>query len=175
MERLLDNFSLQNNFWKFNPQFLSIREFRELYNEDKKDKKASSNLMWGIALLEHPGSILKELSEIDRLELVATDYLHLPEFDWGSVSKLRGIFSSLVTSKQLKSLIMWERKLEERDQFISETPYNMNTADSLDKIMANTERLYKHFKSIKADLMKDGSESVEKGGSLPSLSDTGEI
>jgi len=175
MERLLDNFSIQNNFWKHSPQFLAIKAFRELHDDDKKDKKRSSNIMWAIALLEHPESIMKELSEEDRKELIAKEYLLEPDFQWDAVADLRERFSQLAVSKPLRSLRMWEKKLEERDEFISNTKYSMDTADSLDKIMANTERLYKHYKAIKEDLMRTDLGAAEKGGGTPSLSDTGEI
>ncbi|HNQ20722.1 MAG TPA: hypothetical protein PKI46_06645, partial [Bacteroidales bacterium] len=65
--KVIDNWDIQNNFWKVNPQFLLKETFRKLYDEDKtKDKHNSSLVMWGLAYLCDFESKYRQLSDKEK-------------------------------------------------------------------------------------------------------------
>ncbi|MCA9750546.1 MAG: hypothetical protein KC414_15655 [Romboutsia sp.] len=176
MDNLLDNFGLNKNFWVTYPQFLAIEKFREFHFDDKsKQKSYSSKIMWGIAFVVHPASVFSNLDEDDKRALIAHDYIEEDNFDWNKVKDIEEEFEYVVLSKAKKSLNDWEKKLRERDLFISNTKYTAETADLLDKILKNTADLWKQYKNIREDVLAEGNTAVDKGGSTPSLTDEGRI
>ena len=74
-----------------------------------------------------------------------------------------------------------ERKLIERTEFIMETPYSIDsfvegkmikgTADQLDKMFANTEKINKLITTALADLRAASGDGTTKGGQKESLGD----
>lgn len=176
MENILDNFGHQNNFWKYNSQFLAVKVFNDFYKQDKsKNKELSSKVMWGIAFMVHPASVFKQLDEADRQQIIAKDYILNPTFDWDSVKPLMDNFSLLVLTKSRKSLDAWERKLRERDEFIESTKYSLETFESLDKILKATHDMWKQYRAIRDQVLAEGDTVIDKGGGKPSLSDEGKI
>lgn len=176
MEAILDNFGPKNNFWKYNPQFLAFKDFADFHAADKsKGKELSSRIMWGIAFYAHPSSILANLNSADKQDLINSDYIRDKNFQWESVEELVAAFSSLVVTKARRSLDQWEAKMQERDQFISETKYTLENAHTFDTVLKNTASLWAQYKLIKEDVLKMGNTVISKGGSKPSLSDEGRI
>jgi len=176
MDNLLDNFGHRNNFWKYNPQFLAVKEFDDFYKKDKsKSKELSSRIMWAIAFFVHPASVFKNLDEADKQHLIAKDYILDEKFNWDSVSGLVDTFSLLVLTKSRKSLDAWERKLRERDYFIESTAYSLDTFEDLDKAMKATHDMWKQYRAIRDQVLAEGDTVIDKGGSKPSLSDEGKI
>lgn len=176
MDSILENFGPKNNFWKYNPQFLSVPLYVKLHKEDKSEgKQLSSNIMWAIAFFVHPASIFKNLDLVERQMLIAGDYIKNKNFNWQSVEQEVETFSLLVLTRPRRSLDLWENKIRERDAFINETPYSLETADSLDKIMKNSADIWKQYKAIRDDVLAEGETVIDKGGSKPSLSDEGRI
>jgi len=176
MDNILDNFSRDANIWKLEPQLLAVKEFANLYDQDKsKDKTRSSKIMWGLVFLIHPDSVFRDLDERDREELVAKDYIGDKSFDFNTVKEESVKLRELMLTRAKRSLDAWETKLRERDKFIENTPYNIETADHLDKILKNTADLWKQYKSIREDVLKEGSMTIDKGSKTPSLSDDGRI
>ena len=74
--QILNNFDTESNFWKINPQLVFPKEFSNLRGKDKsRDKKISSKIMWGIALLLDPDSKFSNIPFNDRKKMIARDYL----------------------------------------------------------------------------------------------------
>lgn len=163
-----------SNFWVAHPksqQLLTVKLFNDLHKKDKsKDKSESSNTMWAIALYTDNDSIWIDLPSKDRKSLIG----ELIKVKWDLYTEYIKIYSELCLSQAERSLVAWKNKLQERDEFIADTPYDIENADRLDKILANTDKLYKQLKAIEAELSKE--QGIQnKGGSEASMSDTGEI
>lgn len=77
-------------------------------------------------------------------------------------------------TKPKRLLAGWERKLEERDAFMHSLPYNEDTYEMLDKMMANTAKMWDQYLTI---LKKTESEveTTTQGDMELSLSQKGLI
>ena len=173
---VLDQFDSGLNFWKVNPWFVETEPFKTLYSEDKsKGKEKSSRVMWGVAQLCDPvKSQYRNLNEEDRKKLIAEDWFGDIDFDWSTLIVLTEGFIKLSLSKIERSILEWGRKLDERDAFIKATPYNMDNADSLDKLLANSPKIYEMYKKMHDDYLNETvSEGRTKGGKPESAGEKG--
>lgn len=175
---LLNSFESKANFWVVNPQLTIPRPLAELYNSDKsKEKHNSSHIMWAICFLLDPSEENKFASfpEEDRKKLLIEDFLKQPSFKFEEYKDIIDWYSTAILSTAEKSLIAWRKKLEEREKFISETTYSLDTADALDKIMANTDKLFNQLERIEKQYTKEQLEAKDKGGAVASATDRGLI
>lgn len=179
---ILDNFSETNNFWDFNPQFKII--LKEFYNKDKsKHKEESSKIMWAIFLLNHPKSEFYYLE--DKENLIAKNYLKNSKFKWDDYKDITDIVLQNVLTQAEKSLVNWETTLKKRDEFIHAQEFTLDyyndddklvkgSADQLDKMLANTNKLYaEYFKIVKE--IREEELAKARGNKIKSMSDSGEI
>jgi len=187
MRNILDNYSLDNQFWQYNPQFTAMNPFRKLYKSDKsRNKRVSSDLMWAITLIYHPESDWYNLP--DKEAMAAKDILKNKELDWSVHEELVTAFKDMCLSQAEKSLLAWDTRMKDRDKFLEGQSYTfgedyvdddgvMHTTKSnvkeLDEMAARTSKLYQEYFKIKADLERE--DTIKKGTKISSLSDSGEI
>jgi len=165
----LHNFDIKSSYWKIDPQLKAIEPFATLYKNDKsKGKSNSSLLMWAIALFTDPESRLSKLSKARKQEIIQKDY-YKGLLNWDKYKEHIDIYKSLYTSQAVRSLVNWEEKLQERDAFLKEVPYSLDTGETLDKMLANTSKLYDLYEKILEKLKEEESEGVTKGGRTESL------
>jgi hypothetical protein len=175
---VLNNFDLDTNFWQVNPQFKLPKVFREFYDKDKsKGKAESSKIMWAIALLIDNSSENKfrNLQYSDREVLIAEDYLNNPKFNWKDIT-IQSIISEYIklnTSKNERSLFIYEQKLEERDKFIHDTKYDIDNATQLDKIISSTKSIFDLIAKLRDEINKEESSGETKGSLIESASEQG--
>jgi len=144
-----------------------------LFFQDEKAKKIPSKLMWALVLYSHPKSLYATLDPSSRVLLIEQDYLK-SKLD---VSKYQDILDkigkiSLTKSKRL--LDSWEKKLEERDEFIRTLSYSQETYEILDKMMAATSKMWDNYQQVKKKAEEE-SDSRVLGDTELSLSDKGII
>jgi hypothetical protein len=163
---VLDKFDTDVNFWETNPQLKYIGVFEEFHNKDKsKGKKDSSQIMWAVALLldKSKHNNFRNLPEDEKKEQLAKYFLKQPNFEWDEkeIKDLTDQYFKLCLSQAEKSLIEWERKLKERDEFIASCPYNAETYEMLDKLLSNTYKMYQMYQTVKSqlDLEQDTDET----------------
>lgn len=136
---LLSSFDIWSDFWS-DPQLKSI--FAVEYG-----LKYSSKLMWSLMLLEHPDSKYYDLDKDSRKIRVEEDYykdtLDLEKYE-DTISKI----DDFILTKTKRRLKDWETKLEERDAFIGNTPYNDESYEMLDKMMGATDKMWKQYLAI---------------------------
>lgn len=181
---ILDNFKDTNSFWEYNPQYRVL--FRHIYEEDKsKNKEKSSRLMWALFLCYHPKSDFYNLP--NKEEVIAKKFLEDDKFKWNSPKILalkETILESVLTQAE-KSLDRWNNTLKKRDDFIHSQEFTLDsfndegrlvkgTADQLDKMLANTNKLYQEYFSILKELQEE-ELARSRGNKVKSLSDSGEI
>lgn len=179
---VLDNFKEGNNFWEYNPQYKII--FRDFYNEDKsKNKEKSSTIMWAIFMLIHPKSDFYNLPDKDVI--LVRDFIKDPKFKWDKYSHIVDKIETTILTQAERSLISWDTTLKKRDEFIHQQEFTLDsyneegrltkgTADQLDKMLANTNKLYQEYFKILKEL-KEEDDKRGRGNRIKSLSDSGEI
>lgn len=175
---LLTTFETEANFWKLNPQLLIPEPLAKLYKQDKsKDKNDSSRIMWAICLYIDPSeeNKFRNFPEKDRKELIISDYLQDSKFKFESYKDITDWYSKNMLSNVERALISWRNKLTERETFIMSTVYTLESADALDKIMANTDKLFNQLERVEKQYVKEQIDSKDKGGKEASLSDKGLI
>jgi len=170
--------NLENNFWKEFPGIIIHELFNDLYTCDKsKDKEKSSKIMWAIYLVMNPESNLyndpnKELS-------VKNNWLKDKTFKWEDYETHKNAYRDLVLSTAEKALQNWNELMIMRDKTLKEL-YTKNLVDGdvsnlekLDKILANTAKLFNDYSKIKKEYEEE--KTTKKGKSISSLSDSDEI
>jgi len=180
MEKLLNNFSIHDNFWECNPNISLIKEFKEVHEKDRQKGKRQGQgmLMWAIALLvdKHPDNPYRNLSEEDRRILIKEDYLKDPSFSWSEVEGLVQVYKTFCLSPTERALIQIEQKLDERNKLISSAKYTIENAEDIDKLILKTKQLNDFYKDMKAELEQEQvNEGITKGGRVESASEKGLI
>ncbi len=114
------------------------------------------------------------LDHESKLALIELDFL--PDFSslWESRPETRAKISKFLLSKPERLLDGWEKKLEERDEFMHSRPYNEDTFEMLDKMMALTDKMWSAYLKIQKAVTSEG-ESQTVGDTELSLSDKGVI
>ena len=187
MRNIVENYNPKSNFWETNPQFTAINPFKKLYKGDKsKGKKDSSDLMWAIALIYHPKS---DLYYVENKEvIIAKDRLDIPEADidnfWEKRQDIVDAFIDCSLTQAEKSLLSWEKRLRQRDAFLSEQTYTFGYTDadgveyrdntkSFDDMQSKTAKFYEEFFKIRKELLEE--EAVNKGKKERSATADGSI
>lgn len=169
------NFNTDDNFWELYPDAKLALSFKDLYKSDKsRNKESSSRVMWYVALTTDPSSRYYNLPIEEKHNVLGGDYMD----DENYYSKNQKKLDQLILDYQLtkltpaqRHLIEWDKKIDERSKFIASLPYDIQTYEDLDKMMASTQRIYDILKKIKEDLSKEEGDGQGKGGSMRSLND----
>lgn len=158
------NFDVFSDFYS-DPQLKAI--FADEY------ESVSSTIMWALMLYSHPDSKYASQNDSTRKALIEKDYLKAPLL-WDTYNETVNKIKSFLLTKPQRLLDGWEQKLEERDAFIHSLPYNEDTYEMLDKMMANTAKMWDQYFAI---LKKASSEvdSQSQGDLELSLSQKGII
>lgn len=78
-------------------------------------------------------------------------------------------FMDMVLTKPQRYLAEWELKWEERQAFIAQQPYTLDTADALDKALVNTEKIWKVYMNCRKDVEQEASQTAQGGVKESSL------
>lgn len=165
MNNIFSAYNPTANFWEVNPQFTTTNPFRKLWKSDKsRGKKASSDLMWVIALVHHPKS---EMYYIPMKEFkIVTSMLKVKDKEvdafWEDNKELVNEFIDSTLTEAEKSLLSWEKRMKQRDDFLSVQKYHFgyvedgiefksNTKD-LDDMNGKTAKFYAEYFKIKESL-----------------------
>ncbi len=165
MINILEGFDIDSDIWVLHPQLKVV--LREEY-----ESKTDSKIIWGILLDIHPQSYFAELSPSLRRELIEKDYLQIDKFDWSKYSNAIDKLKKFVLTRPKRLLKNWEDKLEERDLFIYNTPYNEDNFDILEKAMKETYKMWDNYEKVLKAFTKEQEEGA-LGGVQESLSEKG--
>ncbi len=193
--RIVETFNPDVNFWTEHIQLAAVDPIKSIYKKDtSKDKIKSSKLMWCIALIWDRNSKFFNLPEdgVDsKIELIFTDFYGDKNYYKNNkveVDNLKAFYIKLQDTTAKRALREIEQKLLERTQFIHDTKYTLgecnergswvgNTATILDKMLADTKKVYDLYNDAlklveKEDL--EGEGRVKGGGNI-SMTDSGEM
>lgn len=167
-----------NNFWDINSELLVIGIFNKYHKEDKsKNKEESSRIMWAVHFALHPESKFYNLP--NKYELLAKDFLKKPDFDWSKINDIMITFKESVLSDAERALTNWGEIMSMRDTSIKDLYKKaIEHADTdelvkIDKMLANTPKLFEDYKKIKKDYEEE--KIHKKGKKINSLSDDNEL
>lgn len=175
MNSILRNFSPEISFWEANPVVNTIPEFRELKEEEGEER--SSTIMWAIAFLldKSEDNPWRNTSQNEAKALISSDYLDNEEFNFNKYEKQFNAFKRHLMTHAQRSLLNWQNKLEERDMFLRDTEYSLETAKLLDDIQKNTISIFKAKEQIEEMIAKEGEKSTIVGKKQESLLEKGQI
>lgn len=168
--------NVDENFWNLNPEIKYITPFSKLYNHPIKEYvDYSSKVMWAIYMFCDPGSRLSRMSEEEKQKEILSNYLVDSPienfFDDYFIKELIQGYEDKILTKLQRSYNNLMKKLEERDKFISKTPYNEKNAATLDKMFANSSAIYEQMQAIANELETEKKAGNIKGGRKESLSE----
>lgn len=170
----LANWGPDLNFWKANPSYLAIKEFKAIYDNDKdKNKKQSSEDMWALAFYadctQH--NIYRNIEEEERLDIIYDNTG--TKFDPVKFKQEIELYRRLTLNSFERSMASFMSKLEERERFINETPYDLKNAKIIDDILSNTKVLYDLYQKLQEDIEKhkDQSGGITRGNVQESASE----
>lgn len=145
----------------------------DLLFKEEKDNKVPSKVMWALALLTHEESPYYSLDLSNKQALIKGDYLEDNSFDFSRYDNVIGKMERIYLSKPKRYLRQWEEKLEERNEFIASKSYNENTYEMLDKLLAQTDKLWSQYLKIRKAV--ESEDSTTLGDIEESLSEKGLI
>lgn len=166
MANIANRYNPKLNFWKENEEFKDVNPFAKLHSSDKSSgKRISSMKMWALALVYDPDSKFYYMD--NKLENVRTAIQsnHRLKFEWEEMEEYMTVFNSMFLNQAEKSLVEWDKRMKERDEFLSVQVWNFDylddngklvkgTADQLDKMHSQTAKHYKEYLGIAEDLKK---------------------
>lgn len=186
---IVDSFSTSESFWDQNPQLQVAGPFGKLHKSDKsRGKDVSSKKMWALCLMYDRKSKYYNVPIVDRRDIVYGEFYG--DLKWWDENKeleeeLRAFYLKLNETTALRTLRSIEEKLKERDDFIKVTEYTMGdkaekgwiwgTVDTLDRMMANTKKLYDMYDEARKMVEQEEEQGTAVGGAQQSLSDEGAI
>jgi len=150
--------------------------FKEVYDPDNSSsKEASSKLMWAIALLVHPSSDFADLGDLERERFIKEDYLKQDDFSFESpeIIELIEKFSDHCITREQRFLYNLGKKLDERDRFLANIPYNEGTFDLNEKALKSTKDIMGQYLTIKSMVSQQDSETY--GAIVESATEKGDI
>jgi hypothetical protein len=185
------SFETGDNFWMVHPELKAAGALADLHRKDKtRGKDQSSRIAWCIKLIWDRKSIyygLPETGSDNKIDLVFTDFYGDKAYYKKNKEKiltLRDFYIKLFDTPAIRSLRNLEEKLHERDTFLKDTEYTLGergdrgylygTADTLDKMMANTKKLYEQYEESRKAVEQEEAQST-KGDVTQSLSDEGKL
>jgi hypothetical protein len=189
MVNITQSYSPKNNFWEFNTQLMEVPVFKKLYKADRSNsKKASSDLMWAIALINHPKSDLYHI--VGKEEKVSESILGISakalDSYWADKKDLVEEFINASTTQAERSLADWCEYMKKRDIYLKNTRYYFDeyktdsdgnnilsktgqevllkgTAEQLDKAWLASKAMWADYdKIIKAVLEEESIEGTKK-------------
>jgi len=186
---ITNSFEVDVNFWQVNPQLKLVGPFKDLYNSDKSQGKGtSSRKMWAIALYSDRKSKYFNLSEEEKEELIFDDYYgdrKWPIENRELFDSLCFFYNKLTETSAMRTLREIEQKLEERSRFLKNTEYTLgekgdkgwlwDTADTLDKMLANSQKLYDMYDKTRKIVEQEMEQGKAIGKQSLSASDEGAI
>lgn len=165
-----------DSFWETCPTFKLDKVFKEVYDKDKsKNKKYSSKWMWTIAyFVEKEDNMYKNLPEEER-KLIIEEHFYGKKFKWEEYTKYIDYWIKLNLTELERQLADLENKLVERREYINRTPYNSNTADDIDKLIINTDKVFTLYQKLKLQLEAEKEIGRLQGGVTESMLESGEL
>lgn len=170
--------NFENSFWKEFPGIEYHSVFNKMYKNDKsRGKVSSSKIMWAIHLLVHPSSNL--YNDPNKEETIIKTFLKDSSFKWNKYEEEVYAYKDIALTVAEKALQNWNELMTMRDKSLKDMykkaleEGDAGSLVNLDKMIANTAKLFQDYSKIKKDYEEE--KTTKKGKSISSLSDLDEI
>lgn len=137
------------------------------------ERGIDSGIMWGIYYLTHPDSEYAALDTASAKAIIKQDIVGTKTkaardftFDMPLYEDIILKMQNFFLPKPKKLLRNWEKKLEERDDFIASQPYNQDTFEMLDKMMSASSRMWDQYLKVQRAVDNEGTEEIYGDGEL---------
>jgi hypothetical protein len=183
-------FTPDANFWELNQQFKIANPFKKIYNSDKsKNKKASSTMMWFVALCYDMEAKHYNLPPEEKHMIIGEDFvgnINFYEDNKDDLDILITSYCNLQDTPAQRALRDWNEAILKRAKFLKEADYTFDefvedergkwiqkkgTATQLDTMHKNTKSIYADLDRIMEDLAKEKEAGAVTGGQRESLND----
>lgn len=160
MRNLSENYAPKVNFWETYPAFKDVNPFRDLHAKDKSPgKRISSMKMWFLSLIYCPESDFYNLPGKEEKSKESIEKNFRMKLDISELEELREDFYAMTLSQADKSLLEWENRMKERDEFLRKQEWSFDTysdegklikgtADQLDKMHSQTAKHFIEYEKI---------------------------
>lgn len=175
MGKIITKFEYGKDFFKVNPSFEFINEFRDI---KKKHKKDYSDILWNIAILVDDSSSnpYSNIPFEERKELIIEDAKENgKEFSFEGFDDVIKKYQDLCETDSERAYRILKDSFYKRTKYIDEYAINSNTIETLDKLMINTPKILNELKALKDIVDSEKEDGRLKGGGEESLSDSGTI
>lgn len=157
--------------------------FADVYKKDRSvTKQDSSKLMWFVAFYVDEDSKMKDVPE--KEETIGANLFEKPEYYKEHEIEILAMVVRWKTASWSEAKYMlenWRARIDKRDDFLSEQSYSFDqyfegklvkgTATDLDRMEANTPKLWSDFFKITAELERENLEGDSLGGTEDSFLD----
>lgn len=127
-------------FWKDYLWMSKLHPFNLLYGRDKgKGKKESSDIMWGIALLCDYDSPYKHLEWGERVKIVSEIYK--VDIEDELIKECIDKYYFLQRDSVRRYLEEFDRKLDDRRNYMNGMGYSKENWEELDKMLISTDKI----------------------------------
>lgn len=174
---LVVNFDIHSNFWNTNPMLKIPEVFNIVYTSDKsEDREDSSKLMWAVAIYcdNSPENKFRDLSEPERKDLIAKDFLRNPKFKWKSVEHLIKEYERICLTPAKRQLKLWDTFMDEKTEYLKGLKFKDNS-EEIEKLLLSNIKLFEGLDKIKQSIDKEGDSGSVRGGATESASERGDI
>ena len=183
------------NFWELHTYWRNIKEIDRFYQKDrsqedgKTTRHKSSRIMWALLLMYDMGvdNFYRHLPEKRRRIVLAEEIIQEPKFNWSEYEDIEKIIKERATTPAQRHYITLMKKLNERDEFINNTPYSLDqyveingknvlvkgTADQLEKMLSSSDKIYQTLETINKKL--ELQKVAKKNEKLKSATEEGLI
>jgi hypothetical protein len=175
MGKIITKFDYGKDFFKVNPSFEFINEFREI---KKKHKKEYSDILWNIAILvdDSGSNPYSNIPFEERKTLITEDAKdNGKEFSFEGLDDAIKKYQDLCETDSERAYRILKDSFYKRTKFIDEYDVKLDTIETLDKLMMNTPKILNELRSLKDIVDSEKEDGRLKGGGEESLSDSGAI
>ncbi len=169
---LINAWELEKDFWKIYPELALIPEFKEI---KQKYKSHSSRYMWAVALYSDFDSKFRILSESERRTLISKEYLKEPKFNWKTLQPAIDAWKFKYVSPAKKQLLLWERFMQEKNEYMSKLTYTKSTAKEITEELLSNKKLFEEYERLSSLIGQEDGTGRPQGGGEESLSEKGDI
>lgn len=152
----------EGNFFDVYPELAYKLPFRMIKESFSKGK--ASKIAWYIILYCGENSEFRTYPPEIRREQLEQHFIKEEVHELPEVQEAIEMYEEHMMSLARRNFFKWEEKLTERQKFIEDTPYDETTYEMLDKLMSQTEKMWKMFLTLKAEMDKDSDEGKTYGG-----------
>ena len=161
------------DFWDSNPQLKFMSPFNEVFVWKGKSPEWTSKAMWAVYLLCDPSSKFARMPHDERVKEIEKHFMKGKVFHYEKIKACIDKYPDLVLTLTQKDFKVWEELIHKRTEFLQDKEYSSDTYEMLDRMLKDTEGIFKRFLNIKAEMEKEEAEKTTRGGMKQSAAEKG--